>query len=413
MVAEVVIDSIGARGDGVAVIDGVKVFTPFTAPGDSARIAYRGERGEIAELIEPSPVRAAPLCPYYGACGGCALQHVTREFYRDWKRQLVVDGLAREGFDSGLVAPIVECAPASRRRASFAVRRTGDGVILGYTERASARIIAIEQCPVLHPGLERALPCLRDLAAAAPPRWRGFDLNVTLCDNGLDVVFTGGDAADDLTGPENLKLIEAGQKAGAARVTVSNEVVAMFTPPVVHFGGVAVVVPPGGFLQASAEGEAALVNFVTQNTIGPKRIADLFCGSGAFSLPLARAAAVDAFDSDKPAIAALDAAARSAGLRYPLHSHQRNLFERPLNVEELKAFDAVVFDPPRAGARAQAQQLAQSAVPVVVGVSCNPASFARDAAILREGEYRLSQVLPVDQFVFSPHVELAGLFTKG
>jgi 23S rRNA (uracil1939-C5)-methyltransferase len=197
-------------------------------------------------------------------------------------------------------------------------------------------------------------------------------------------------------------------------LTVEDEVIASFEPPIVRFGGIAVAVPPGVFLQASAEGEAALSAFVTEHAKGAKRIADLFSGCGTFSLPLAGAAAVDAFDTDGPVIAALDGAGRAAaGLRHPLKAKQRNLFERPLSADELKTYDAVVFDPPRAGARAQAMQLAQSAVPLVIGISCNPASFARDAAILRDGGYHLSQVLPVDQFVYSPHVELAGVFMKG
>ncbi|GJL92111.1 class I SAM-dependent RNA methyltransferase [Hyphococcus sp.] len=411
--AEIRIDNIGARGDGVAFVDGAKIFSPLTAPGDLARIAYRGDRGEVITLIEKSPHRAEPVCIHYGDCGGCGLQHVSEAFYRDWKHGLVVDALAREGFDSSIVTPLKACAPATRRRASFAVRKTAAGLVMGFNARASARIISIAQCKVLTPELEQALPDLRDLASATPLHWCKFDLNVTQCDNGLDVVFSGSDADEDLSGRDIEQLTQAARSANIIRLSITDAATAMFETPMVRFGGVSVAVPPGGFLQASHEGEAALAAFVFDHASSAKRIADLFSGCGTFSLPLAACAAVDAFDSDGLAIAALDSAARSAGLRYPLKPMQRNLFDRPLSTDELNVYDAVVFDPPRAGARAQSEQLAQSKVKRVIGVSCNPASFARDAAILRDGGYHLSQVLPVDQFVFSPHVELAGLFIKG
>jgi len=403
---------IGARGDGVAFIEGEKVFTPYSAPGDVARITYRGGRGEIESLIAESPHRSAAPCRYFGDCGGCALQHLSVDYYRDWKRKLVVDAMVRESFSEEIIAPLHACPPASRRRAAFAVRRTAAGVVFGFNERAASRIVAIDACLVLAPQLSEAISPLRVLSCAVPGRWRTFDLQVTLCDNGLDVAFTGGDASDDLTGPEIMALTEAAQLAGVVRLTADGAPVVMFETPVVRFGGVPVAVPPGGFLQASTEGEAALLDFVVQHIKGAKRVADLFSGCGTFALPLARGAAVDAFDSDAPAIAALDAASRGAALRFPLRAERRNLFERPLSAEELKPYDAVVFDPPRAGARAQSETLAQSSVPIIVSVSCNPASFARDAGILRVGGYSLSQLLPVDQFVFSAHVELAGLFTK-
>jgi 23S rRNA (uracil1939-C5)-methyltransferase len=411
--AELRIDRIGARGDGVGLVDGAKVFVPLTAPGDVARISYRGDRGVLEALNERSPHRAEPVCIHYGECGGCGLQHVSEDFYRDWKRKLVADALAREGFDESIVAPLHACAPATRRRASFAVRKTVAGLVMGFNERASVRIVNIEQCKVLAAQLEKALPALRDLAAAAPSRWRSFDLSVTLCDNGFDAVFAGGDAVEDMSGAEIEHLTQAAQRARIARLSVSEAAIAVFETPIVHFGGVAVAVPAGGFLQASAEGEAVLAAFVLEHIGGAKRIADLFSGSGTFSLPLSKGAAVESFDSDAPSIAALDSAARAAGLRFPLMATRRNLFERPLAADELKSYDAAVFDPPRAGARAQAECIAKSALRRVIGVSCNPVSFARDAAILRAGGYHLSQVSPVDQFVYSPHVELAGLFTKG
>ncbi len=406
------IDSIGARGDGVAIVDGEKVFAPLTAPGDVAEVALRGERAAILRLIEPSSNRADPVCAHYGDCGGCGLQHVSEGFYRDWKRRLVVEALERESFDPQLVASMHPCSADTRRRVSFAVRKTAAGALVGFNERASDRIIPIKECKVLTSSLQAALPLLRLLVDATPARWRAFDLNVTQCENGFDVVFAGGDAGDDLSGMEVEKLASPSRENNVARISVGDAPIAMFDAPFVHFGGVPVNIPAGGFLQASSEGEAVLRDFAVKHAASSKRIADLFSGCGTFSLPLAASAAVDAFDSDAPAIAALHAASRAAQLRFPLTAAHRNLFERPLSADELNLYDAVVIDPPRAGARAQSEQLARSEVGRVISVSCNPASFARDAAILRDGGYHLSQVLPVDQFVYSPHVELAGFFTK-
>lgn len=406
------IEKIGAQGDGVAMVEEKSVYAPLTAPGDEVKLACRGERGVLEDIITPSPHRAAPPCCYFGACGGCALQHVSDDFYRDWKRRLVIDALTREGFDEEIVAPLVACPPASRRRARFAVRRTAAGLVFGFNARASANIIDIDSCVILTPALDAMLPRLRVLAAAAPSRWRRFDLAVTLCDNGADIVLTDGEAAEDLTGQERLQLADAAKEAKAIRLSIDAAPVIVLETPSVRFGDVAVSPPPGGFLQASREGEDALAGFVTQQSGNARRVADLFSGCGTFSFPLARRAIVHAVDGEAAAIAALDEAARKADLRHPLTSERRNLFDRPLTPEALNPFDAVVFDPPRAGAQAQAAQLARSRVPIVISVSCNPASFARDASVLRAGGYVLSQVLPVDQFVYSAHVELAGLFTK-
>ncbi|MEO1135804.1 MAG: hypothetical protein AAFW68_04215 [Pseudomonadota bacterium] len=410
--AEARIENIGARGDGVAIVDEKPVYAPLTAPGDEVRLSCRGDRGVLEEILKPSPHRAAPPCRYFGNCGGCALQHVTDDFYRDWKRQLVIDALSREGFDENIVAPMVFCPPASRRRARFAVRRTSAGIVFGFNARASLTVIDVDDCAVLAPDLNALLPRFRALAAATPHQWRRFDMAVTLCDNGVDIEFVGDDAADDLTGAERLSLTDMAREAGVIRLCVDGAPVVSFDTPIVAFGGIAVAPPPGGFLQASQAGEDALVRFVTSHVKSAAKIADLFSGCGTFTFPMSAHSAVHAVDGAGEAISALEIAARNPALRHPVTAARRNLFDRPLTVEELASFDAVVFDPPRAGARAQATELAQSNVPTIVGVSCNPASFARDASILRAGGYVLSQVLPVDQFVYAPHVEIAGVFQK-
>lgn len=407
------IAEIGAAGDGVANVDGARVYVPLTAPGDLAEVDIRGDRGTLVDLQEKSPYRAAPPCRHYGACGGCSLQHVTPGFYRDWKRARVAGALAREGFGAVEVKATVETPAASRRRAVFAVRKLQGRLLLGFNARRSEEIVDIEDCLVLHPDLMARLAGLRALAAliAAP----SFDLSATLCDNGLDIVVVGKAPAP--RGPELAAVIAAARAAGAVRLTFNDETLALFAPPLVRFDGVPVTLPPGGFLQASREGEAALIALVKDAAAGARKIADLFSGCGTFALPLAKEATVYAVDADRASSDALAKAAgdaQRAGIRInPVRAETRDLFERPLSGKDLKGFDAVVLDPPRAGAAAQAAEIAGSGVPVVISVSCNPATFARDAAILIEGGYTLSHVVPVDQFVYSAHVELVGVFRKG
>lgn len=405
------IREIAAAGEAVAVVDGAKIYVPLAAPGDVALIEARGERGTLIELLEKSRFRAPPPCAHYGACGGCALQHVTREFYRGWKRQRIIDALSLAGISNIEVAETMETPAASRRRAVFAARREGRGLAFGFNERRSERIVDVEACVVLHPKLAARLPALKTLAAAV--KARAFDLSATLCDNGLDIVILA--KGPPPFGPDLDAVIAAAKNAGAARLSFNDEPLVAFEAPIVRFEGISVSPPPGAFLQASKEGETALISLVREASMRAKKIADLFSGCGTFALPLAKDATVTAFDSDGAAIGALSdaaAGAQRAGEVNPVRAEVRDLFERPLAANELKAFDAAVFDPPRAGAAAQAAEIAKSGVPTVVGVSCSPATFSRDAAILARGGYALSQVTPVDQFVYSPHVELVGVFRK-
>lgn len=408
------IESIGAGGDGVATLDGARVFVPLTAPGDLAVIEFSGERGTLVEIREAGPDRADAPCRHYGECGGCSLQHVSRDFYRRWKRQRIIDALAREGLGEAPVGETIETPAASRRRAVFAARKTRDGTMLGFNARRSSEVVGIEDCIVLHPDLLARLPALRALAAKIGAG--EFDLSVTLCDNGLDVAI-GGRAAREPRGPQLSELLAAARAANVIRLSMNGDLLALLEPPIVHFDGVPATPPPGGFLQASREGEAALIRLVKEAAAGARKIADLFSGCGTFALPLAREATVFAADSDLASVEALEragAGAQAAGLKInPLKCETRDLFERPLTAKELKGFDAVVFDPPRAGAAAQAAEIAASGVGTVIGVSCNPATFARDAAILKAGGYALTHAAPVDQFVYSSHVELVGVFRKG
>lgn len=413
------IDRIGGRGDGIADHRGRSVYVPFTTVGDTVRARVDGRRGDalaatLVELISPGPGRTRPPCPHFGVCGGCALQHLNADMYRRWKRERVGTALARQGLDAVEVAPVVSTPPGDRRRATLAARRIGAGVVLGFNERRRHRIVDLGACPVLRPELAALLPGLRDLLRRVLEAGDSAEIVLAALDDGVDVtIAAAGDP--DLAVLEHLAAFA--DSADLARIAWQAgkgmpEPVAQRRTGTVSFAGVPVTVPPGAFLQASATGEAALVECVRDGVGEAAPVADLFAGLGTFTFPLAEHARMRAVDSDGAALAALSAAVRGAGLAGRIEVESRNLFRDPLTVAELGQFAAVVFDPPRAGAAAQAAELALSPVPVVVGVSCNPASFARDAATLTAGGYRLEDVTPVDQFLWSEHVELVGVFRR-
>lgn len=350
----------------------------------------------------------APPCLHFGQCGGCTLQHLDDDTVAAMKRARVVDALAQ----SDIEAPVadVQTVPAhSRRRVKLSYQRTKKTALFGFYEAQSSRIVPISVCPVTRPEIVDALLALANLAGAGAPRKRAISVTVTLCETGLDVAVEEGKQAD-LALREHLSACS--ESADLARLSWNGEVIAMHRPPRQRFGRAFVVPPPGAFLQASSEGENILRNFV-QDAVGDAgSVADLFAGCGTFTLPLAETASVTAVESEADMITALDEGWRHANGLKQVTAIARDLFRRPLQAIELDSFDAVIFDPPRAGAKAQASELAKSNVPTVVGVSCMPSSFARDAAILVEGGYRLEKVLPVDQFRWSPHVELAGVFRR-
>ncbi len=415
---ELTVETVGARGDGIAPGPAGPVYLPFTAPGDRvcARLGPKrgeGRAGEVTRLLQAGPDRVEPACPHFGTCGGCALQHLAPGFYRDWKRQLVAGALARRGLQEVAVETLIETPPGTRRRADFGLLRRRDGrVVIGYHERASNRLVDLAACPVLDPALVRLLDPLRDLLAdLLRPGERGAAL-ATATDGGVDLLLEIP-LEPDLAARE--RLAEFADAADLARLTLRledfDDPVARRRPATVAFGKAAVESPPGGFLQASPPAEAALTAAALTALTGAARVADLFAGAGTFALPLAETAAVHAVDSDAGLIGALKVAAAAAEL-HRVTTEVRDLYRRPLQASELKAYDAVLFDPPRAGARDQAEQLAASSVPVVVGISCNPASFARDARLLVDGGYRLARVQPVDEFLWSPHVELIGVFQR-
>lgn len=409
MSAILTIARLGAQGDGIADTPQGPVFVPFALPGERVNVALGGKKADLVSVLEASPQRVEPLCRHFGDCGGCAIQHLEDEAYRDWKRDLLTAALRAKGIDAE-VAPLVSCPPRSRRRAAFTARRTEKGVVLGFNAALSHRIVDIEECPVLVPPLVEALPLLRRLGYLVARTGDAFRLTVTQTDSGLDVAAEG---SGRLEGRPRQAAIEFCIANGLARLTVDGEIVIEPKKPAVMVAGVAVSPPPGAFMQAVAEAEAAMVAAVAGHVAKAKRVADLFAGIGTFTLALARQSEVHAVEGDAPALAALDRAYRfGAGLK-KVTVEKRDLYVRPLTFKELDAgFDGLVFDPPRAGAEAQAKQIARSQVRLVAAVSCNPLTLARDLSILIDGGYALKRVIPVDQFLWSPHLEAVALLEK-
>lgn len=425
----VTIEEVGAAGDGIATVAGSRLFVPQAAPGDRLRVRLGEKRGSgfaavPLELLEAGPERSEPPCPHFGPCGGCLLQHLADAPYREWKRNLVVEALARRGLDAVPVAPLRATPPQSRRRATFSARRLKRGVALGFSEHRGNRIVDLETCLIVRPEIAALLPPLRDELIALLAEGAPGEVSVTCLDDGLDVVL-GLPRAPELDDLQRLAAFAEAQDLARLswrplaprpkRPAAAPEPVAHRRPGTLVLSGLAVAVPPGGFLQASAEGEAILQAEAARPVAGARRLADLFSGIGTFALPLAGSAQILAIDSNAPAIRALAAAVNAAGPAGPgsrLETRVRDLDRAPLAGRELAGLDAVLFDPPRRGARAQAEALAASAVPLVVAISCNPASFGRDARILVDGGYRLEAVMPVDQFLWSPHVELVATFRR-
>ncbi len=377
---------------------------PYALPGEMVSAEVQGERGRLIALQEPSSDRITPFCPHFTHCGGCAIQHLAVPAYQAWKRNLVVEALSQAGIEAP-VAPLVDAHGKGRRRVTLHARKGK----VGFAEARSHDLVELDACPILVPELNQGLEAVRAFEKQLRGLGKPLDIVLTATITGLDCDIRGAGRIDDKM---RLKLAELAARFDLARLSNHGDVVIERRAPVVRFGTIEVSPPPGSFLQATGEADKALTALVQEGLADARRVADLFAGCGTFGLALAASCHVVAFDSDKPAIAALDRAARRAQGLKPITATVRDLFHRPLLAEELKPFDAVVFDPPRAGAEAQAKRLAATKIKRVVGVSCNPATFARDAAILIAGGYRLARVTPVDQFRHSAHVELVGVFER-
>jgi len=398
------IEGMGKRGEGVAAHDGRIVFVPGTLPSEVVKAAGDGDRLSLVAVEQPSPDRVAPFCRHYGRCGGCQLQHWREAPYEAWKGSLVTDALKARGIACE-VAPCIDAHGAGRRRVAIHVRKRSGVVTAGYMEARSHTLLDIDQCPILDPALNGAF----DIARSLGTRLGDCDVAVTATLTGLDVSVK---AERDVLAREHGNLAGFVNALRLARLSVNGEVIATAVPPRLAIGKATVALPPGGFLQATAAGEETLARLVIEALGKAKSVADLFCGIGPFALRIAERARVEAYDNDRPAIAALNAAIRASSGLKPMTAAVRDLFREPLVPNEMKELDAAVFDPPRAGAEAQARQLARSKVKTVVAVSCDAGSFARDAEILIGGGYALKGVTAVDQFKYSSHVEVVARFTR-
>ena len=418
---EALITRLGAQGDGIAEIDGAPVYVAGALPGERVAVRLGPPRGEgrsavLDQILEAAPERVSPPCPHFGACGGCQVQHLSDDAYADWKRGLVVQAAIRAGLDpneaEARVGPLRRIAPGTRRRVTFSAAKRAGRVVVGFHGRRSRALVPIDRCLLVTDRLNGLLISMPDLLSKVLADRANAVLTATETESGLDLVIAAG-TAPDLAAREALATFA--EVEGLARLSwqvgrAVPEPVVQREAPVVRFDGLAISPPPGAFLQPSRGGEAALIEAVRGAVGEAQRIADLYAGSGTLALPLSETATVHAVESDPDALDALSAAARREQRRVTVE--RRDLDRRPLRADELTSFRAVVFDPPRAGAKAQSGILAESSVPIVVGVSCNPATWARDARSLITGGYRLESVSPVDQFPWSHHVELVSVFRR-
>ncbi len=401
------IAELGHAGDGIAEADGQRIFVPFTLPGETVSIERQGTRAQLVDVVAPSAERVTPACRHFGTCGGCALQHMDETAYRAWKREIVRRSFLLHHLDAD-VEPLVATPPGSRRRAIFSAVAIKDRLVLGFHRRAAHEIVRIEECPVLSHDIAAALPLIRSIAERTVRKRRQARITVT-AGNGLDIAIDGGGRLDR-NGLEALGRFAREQTI--ARLTVDGTDVFVNRRPEIAAGASALLPPPGSFVQASAKAETALAEAVLAHIGDAAPVADLFSGIGTFALRLARHAAVTAVEGDEALLGALGQAVRHGSGLKPVTTLRRDLFANPLAPAELDRFGAVVFDPPAAGAKAQSEAIAQSRVPKVVAVSCNPATLGRDARLLVNGGYRLIRVLPVDQFLWSAEIEVVATFAR-
>lgn len=376
---------------------------PRVLPGEEIEQTATGPR-----IITPSPDRVSPPCRHFKSCGGCAMQHADDTFVAGWKLDIVAKALAGQGLD----APLKDMAtsPAhSRRRAKFSGRRTKKGALVGFHARGSDTIVSVPDCILVTPALIACLPALEELTVIACSRKGEIDLTITETSAGPDIhVSTEKELAPQL----RIALAALAQNHGLSRLVWNDEPVVSLNPATQDFGGTSVTPPPGAFLQATRHGEETLLNAVNDITRTANRIIDLFAGCGTFSLPLAKRAEIHAVEGAAAMLTALDHAWRNGQGLKRVTTETRDLFRRPLEPDELRGYDAAVIDPPRAGAAAQIATLAQSDIKTIAMVSCNPVTFARDAKTLTDAGFTMGWVQPVDQFRWSPHVEVVAPFTR-
>ncbi len=403
---------LGTEGDGLVETPWGPVFVPGALPGEQVAITDgRASATETASIVTgANPMRRqAALCPHFGRCGGCTLQHMGDDLYRRWKANLLGDALCSHGIEI-VPRPLISVPESSRRRAVLAVRRDGDAIDVGFHERRSSAIERLETCVILSRPIMAALPGIKALARLLMARKSDARVAVLDTPHGLDIDFAGAKSTFNVDARS--AVVEVANRSPIARICVDGVPMLTRAIPALTIAGVEVVPPPGAFVQATVEAETAMAALAMEAIGKSKRVVDLFSGLGTFTFALAAKARVLAIDSDRSLITALTEAARKASGLKPIETKIRDLFHDPLSPRELDGNDAVVFDPPRAGAKSQAEALAKSKVKTVVAISCNPATLARDLAILTEGGYSLKSVTPVDQFLYTPHLEAVAILKR-
>lgn len=402
---------LGAQGDGLVqpidldggLIGEERVHVPFVLPGETVEAVKTGDAWRAAEITAPHPARIGPVCPHFTHCGGCAMQHAGAELYAEWKSGLVRSAFAQRGLSPTLL-PLISVGLGARRRVVLTARMAGGLVLLGFHAPRSHDVVAIENCPIADARILEKLDGLRGLAQRLVGPKRELRLNVLAADNGICVDAEGSRA--EFGAKARLELAEVAKALQLVRLTVDADPVYLNGQPMVTFGAARVSPFPGAFLQAAVKAETVMSQIaVAALPKRSRRVADLFCGLGALTFPLAARVQVFAADSSGEALKALEAGANQTQGLKKIETRQRDLMREPLSRKELEPFEMVVFDPPRAGAKEQAIALTKSNVPVVVAVSCNPATLARDMRILVDGGYVIASVQPIDQFVYAPHVE--------
>lgn len=417
---EVAVYGIGSKGDGLAKDDaGRDFYVPYSIEGDVAQVRITAKRGDgfvadIEKLITPGPHRVEAPCPYFTKCGGCSLQHLDVSAYKSWKMERVVEALSRNQITHEPLEPIL-VPQGQRRRASFAVMKKGKTVVFGFNARGSHHIEKIENCLLLNEKLNNLIEPLRELLPFIMRKEGVGDVIINYPGDAADIVFA-------LPGEMDLKahqrLMDFAEKHDVGRMSWQEngkgafELIAQRCHVTTEFSDTKMELPPSPFLQPSKMGEEALVEFAMSALSGEKKILDLYAGCGSFTFALAKQGIVHAVETNVAAMKSLELAAGRANRGGRITTEIRDLDRQPVMGKELEKFDAVLFDPPRAGAREQVEHLAVSNVPLVIGISCNPATFGRDAAILIDGGYKLEKLVPVDQFTWSSHVEVAAIFRK-
>ncbi|MEP3196966.1 MAG: TRAM domain-containing protein [Lentilitoribacter sp.] len=407
---ELTIDHVGARGDGIAKTDNGPVFIPFALKGETVSVDLDKSRGVITELKSKSPDRVDPACQHFQKCGGCVAQHMSDESYQSWKLDIAQQALDKSSIKHK-IDQFKACSQGERRRVVLTAERSNEETKIGYLQAGSHDLIAIHECPVAHPQIVEHLDLFRDIAQIITPHYKTSQLTILLCENGFDIAVEASFSLKDAT------IHAVSQKATSTkaikRLAFNGEVLVEIEPTVLTFGDTLIQVPSGSFVQASKRAELEMVELVTKHLKSCKKVVDLFSGSGTFTFPLAQKSAVHAVETSGPALNSIDRGFRSRQGLKPISTERRDLFRSPFVREDLKPYQGVIFDPPRAGAEAQSKQLARALnIKKVAAVSCNPVSLARDLELLVKGGFKIKSITAIDQFLWSTHVEMVALLER-